>query len=578
MWDLWVRIARTHECVIRTMTDRSLSDEELSGPVIDRRTALKLFGATSITALAGCSSQSTSSNDGDSSTEAQAGTSTKSTSSRSGGSIVAGWNLGEVPNLDPPLNSTEGFEHASQPIFNSLLRATSNFEIEGEAAKEWTVNDGTQYVFTLREGMKFHKGYGEVTAEDVKYTIERGLNVEGSQVKQNFSALKPLDEGGVKVRDKYTVEFNLEQEFAPLIVFLTGAGGGAQIMPQKAVEELGQEYQVKPVGSGPFEVTRHTVGSELVLEGFDEYWETDSEGRSLPYLNQVTIKPIPSASTLINSIQSGDVQFINKIPFQNVNTLKGASNVKTYAGTPGGWEALYFNLTKKPWDNKKLRRGIAKVLDREKYITAAFQGNHEKAVGPLPPLHGYAYRPPEQKPDDQKQDREEGKRLIEESGAMGEEMKIMVWEAGVRRGRALSQQLSNYFDVKVNSYDYSTYLDRLVGESGSDTYELTPWGSAIHVTLDTSMYNFFKSPDKGGVWNRTTYSNSDVDQWLEETRRTTDNEKRGELYQKIEDQVLEDSPMVFTHHYTPWQATSTDIRGYNSHPVRRDLHQIWLPE
>lgn len=566
------------------MTDFSLTDEDISGPKIDRRTALSLFGATSITAVSGCGGQaseddSTGGSDVTDDPGTQDETETTSTASREGGSITAGWNLGEIPNLDPPLNSTEGFEHASQPIFNSLLRATPNFEIEGEAAKDWEVNnDGTEYVFTLREGMQFHQDYGEVTAQDVKYTIERGLNVEGSQVKQNFSPLKPIEEGGIEVRDDYTVAFNLERSFAPLMVFLTGAGGGAQIMPQEAVEELGQKYQVNPVGSGPFQVVEHTVGSKLVLESFDDYWETDSEGTSLPYLDEVTIKPIPSASTLINSIQSGDVSFINKIPFQNVNSLEQADNVETYKGSPGGWEALYFNLTKKPWDNKKLRRGIAKVIDRDKYINAAFQGNHQKAVGPLPPLHGYAHRPPEEKPDGQKHDLEEGERLIEESGAMGEEMKIMVWEAGVRRGRALSQQLSEYFDVKVNSFDFSTYLERLVGEPGSDTYELTPWGSATHVTLDTSMYNFFKSPDNGGVWNRTTYSNDDVDEWLEETRQTTDRERRGELYQQIEDQVIEDAPVVFTHHYNQWQAHSADVAGYEPHPIRRDLHRIYLSE
>lgn len=581
-------MARKHEFETRPMTDLSLTDEELSGPKIDRRTAMKLFSAAGISAVAGCAGGSSPGDGGDSDgtddtddtddTDNQDGTETASTASRAGGQITAGWNLGEIPNLDPPLNSTEGFEHASQPIFNSLLRANAKFEIEGEAAKDWTVNDGTEYVFTLREGMQFHQDYGEVTAQDVKYTIERGLNVEGSQVKQNFSALKPIDDGGVEVRDDYTIAFNLERPFAPMLVFLTGAGGGAQIMPQEAVEELGQEYQVKPVGSGPFEVAEHTVGSQIVLESFDDYWETDSEGTSLPYLDEVTIKPIPSASTLINSIRSGDVSLVNKIPFQNVDTLKQANNVTTYKGSPGGWEAVYFNLTKEPWNNKQLRRGIAKVLDREEYINAAFQGNHEKAVGPLPPLHGYAYRPPEEKPDDQKHDREEGERLIEESGAMGAEMKIMVWEAGVRRGRALSQQLSEYFDVKVNSYDYSTYLERLVAEPGSDTYQVTPWGSATHVTLDTTMYNFFKSQENGGVWNRFKYSNSDVDEWLEETRRTPDRERRAELYQQIEDQVLEDSPVVFTHHYNQWQAHSTDIAGYEPHPIRRDLHRIYQSE
>ena len=560
------------------MTDKPISDEELSGPVVDRRTTMKLFGAGATAALAGCAGQGQQT---ESKSSSQAGGTAEEKggvqSQKSGGQLTAGWNISEIPNLDPVLNSTEGYEHASMNVFNALLRTTPKFKIKGEAAKDWTVNEGTQYVFTLRKGMQFQKGYGEVTAQDVKYSIKRGRNAQGSQVQSKLSALKPIEKDGVVVRDKYTVELNLKHRFAPFLKFLTASGGAAQLMPKKAVEKLGKKYQVKPVGSGPFEVAKHSVGSSLVLKGFDKYWETDEQGTSLPYLDRVTIKPIPSPSTLVNAIRSGDIKYTNKVPFQNVDTVKSARGVDVMQGPAGGWEGLYFNLAKKPWkDNPKLRRGVAKVIDRKQYINAAFLGNHEKAIGPIGPVHGRAFRSQQKKPDYQKANEKEGKRLIKESGAMGSELKIMVWKAGVRRGRALSQQLGQYFDVKVNAYDMSTYLERLKAKSGSQYYDVTPWGSDIDVATDTSLYNFFKSPDKGGVFNRMGYSNDQVDKLLEKARRTTDPKKRANVYQKAENQIMKDAPAAFTHHYIPWQAAAKSVKGYTPHPTRRDFTKVYL--
>lgn len=544
------------------MIDSSITDEDLSGPVVDRRTALKLFGGVAMASLAGCSGtdqQTASGGDG------------------RGSKLVAGWNVGEISNLDPVLNSTAGNEHASWNIFDSLLRTTPTLEIKASAAKDWTVKNAKQYRFTLRKGMKFHNGYGVVTAEDVKYSIKRGLNTDGSTIVSKLDRLKPIEEGGVVVKDKYTVEFNLKKPFVPFLKALTHGGGACQIQSKSAIKKLGKEYQVKPVGSGPFEVKNHNVGSSLLLNGFGDYWMTDDQGNQLPYLDEIEIKPMPSPSTLVNSIRSGDIQFINKIPYQKVDTAKSTPGVNVMDTASGGWEGIYFNLAKNPWkDNLKLRRGIAKVLDREEYIKNAFLGNQQSAVGPISPIHGTFWRKPDKKPDDQKLDRKTGKQLIKESGSMGSKIKIMVWQAGVRRGRALSQQLSKYFDVTVNAYDMSTYLNRLAPKTGSSYYDITPWGSSPHVAADTELYNFFKSPDKGGAFNTTGYSNDQVDTWLNQERETTDTAKRTELFHKIEDTVIRDVPVAFTHHYIMWQAATDAVKGYTKHPIQRDFTSVSL--
>lgn len=559
-----------------------ITDEDLSGPKVDRRTATKLFGSVAAAAgLAGCAGGG--GDKGKTGTDKSGGGSTDTEASgqaKMGGSITAGWNTGEITNLDPTLNSVGVNEQVSMNVFNALLRTTPKLEIVPDAAKDWKVeNGGKDYTFTLREGMKFQKGYGEVTAKDVKYTIMRGLTTDGSVSKPKLTSIAEPYKDNVVVEDKYTLKIHLSEPFIPFLKFLTRAGGAANIIPKKAVEEKGRQgFKTKPVGAGPFEVADHEVGQRILLKSFDEYWETDDNGNQLPYLDEVTIKPLPEASTLVSALKAGDVQMANYLPLTNLKEIRKSDKVDVSKAASAGWIGLVMNFNKKPFSSKKARQAIAHLINQEEFVKQAYFGNNDAALGPIGPGHGPFYRKEEEKPNYQSYDKAKGEKLLEESGMKGESWDLLTEEGEIRTARVLKNQLDDYFDISIESVDSSTYWDRYEKRNENtevkNPYDATISGSDPDLSVDTTLYFFFKSPQKGGAFNDTGYSNDKVDQWLNEQRKTADQDKRADLIHKIEDQVMKDASVAFTHHTIPWQATSTSVTGYEPHLFRRDLWKI----
>lgn len=551
---------------------RGVTDEDLSGPTVDRRTMMKLMGAGGASmAVAGCTSNPGATDQ------------TTTGGSVGGGTLQAAWFIDEITDLDPVVNSTGTFEQLSMNLYSGLLRTTKNFELQGDIAKDWTVSDKAQtYEFTLREDAQFQGDFGNIKAKDVQDVIARGLNEDGSTSKPKLEPIKsPVRGTGVEVLGDYKVRINLKKPFKPFIKALSKAGGACNLHPVAAVEEMGREsFKTKPVGSGPFRVTEHQVGQRVVLKPHEGYHRTTSDGTQLPLLDEVVVEPVPDAATLVNALKGGDVQFANSVPFANLKQLQNSQAVNTLDAPAAGWIAIYLNPNKEVFDSAKKRRGIAKIFDSKSFVEETFFGNQLPAVGPIGPAHGPFYRPFEEKPDFQKYDPEKGEQLLEETGIKGSSITLHTRDSTLRRARGYKNQLSSHFDVTLEPVDTSTYLDLLDGvrpSSDKEAYFAAGWGSDIDIAVDTTTYFFFKDWEEGGAFNDMIYQDDDVDQWLEEQRQTVDQQKRVELFHKIEDRVMKDSPCIFSHHIVPWQATGGDIQGYTPHPFRRDFENIRLP-
>ncbi len=318
--------------------------------------------------------------------------------------------------LDPPYISVGQYFQVAANVFNGLVTLKKDLTIRGDLAKDWEVsNGGKKITFDLRTGVKFHNG-SDFTADDVKYTINRTISEEAPAASK-LGSLKPVDDGGVVVKDDHTVELNFEEPMAPALVYLTrGPGRAATIVNEEAIEKMGaDQYKVTPVGTGPFEVSKHEIGSGITLDAFEDYFETDSDGNALPYLDGIDIKPIPEPATLVNALRSGDIDFANLVPLQNVKKVESASGV-TKLEAPGiNWYGFAMNERRKPFDSKKARMGIAKSIDNQAYVDAAYFGNALPDTGPINKATNWVWR--DDKPTDQQYDPEAGKQLIEEAGA-----------------------------------------------------------------------------------------------------------------------------------------------------------------
>jgi peptide/nickel transport system substrate-binding protein len=556
-----------------------VSDEELSGPVVDRRTTMKLLGATGLAGMAGClgggdggDSQGTTASGGD---ETETETETQANANqKQGGRLQAAWFTGSIDVLDPPYISVGQYFQVAGNVFNGLVTLKKDLTVRGDLAKDWTVeNDGKRFTFQLREGVKFHNG-DEFTAEDVKYTINRTISNEAPAAGK-LGSLKPVSEGGVNVKGDYEIELNFAEAMAPALIYLTrGPGRAATIVNKNAIEEMGEEqYKITPVGTGPFKVTKHEVGSGITLDAFDDYFGTDENGNSLPYLDGIDIKPISEPATLVNALRGGDVDFANLVPLQNIDKVEQAGEVEKLSAPGVNWYGLAMNQDREPFGSKKARMGVAKSINNEQFIQTAYFGNAISAKGPINKATNWVWR--EDKPDDQSYDPEKGSQLLEESGASGASFSILTTKDSLRAAKAMRQQLNKAgFDVSVEQVTSSTYWERY--EKGN--YDTTISGSVGDPDPDQSLYNFYRKPSADGVWNWVNYESDEVHQLLADQRQALDRDERKQLLQKLEDKLIADVPHAYLIHQDDVAARRSNVKGFTHIPFLRNFHTTWLDE
>jgi peptide/nickel transport system substrate-binding protein len=548
-------------------TNQEFDDEAVSGPVVDRRTTIGLLGAAGMHGLAGYAEKLEASEAEVAATQDQPQT---------GGTLVAGWSGGSgVRKLDPPtINLGQEFQVAAN-VFSGLVTLEEDLTVRGDLAEDWTISEGgSRFTFQLREGVTFHDGT-EFTAEDVRYTINRTIENE-TPAAAKLDTLQPVDEGGVVVQGDYTVELNWERPMSPALIYLTrGPGRAATIVNQEAIEEMGQEeYSQMPVGTGAFEVAEHEVGSRIVLEAYDDYFQTDENGNQLPYLDRIEIRLLSEPATLSNAIRGGDLDFINIVPLDIVSRIEQSSEVEILRAPGVNWIGLAMNSEREPFSSRQARRGIAKVIDNESYVEQGLFGNALPDTGPINKATAWVWR--EDKPTDQEYAPEEGQQLLEESGASGASFSLLATPDTLRESRVLRQQLNNAgLDVEVDQVTNATYNERFFN---NQDYDATVTGSVGDPDPDQSLWNFYRKPDQGGVWNWTFYDNDEVHEMLGEQRRQLDRDGRAQTLQDLEDQLIADVPHAYIYHRDDIAAAVNRVNGFVHIPFIRNFHTTWVEQ
>src|SRR5262245_8768305 len=179
-------------------------------------------------------------------------------------------------------------------LHDAMLKPMPGNPMAPGLAESWSVSpDGLVYDFVLRKGVKFHNG-DTVTAEDVKFSLERYRGAASKALKENVAAVETPDPGRVRIR--------LKRPWPDFMTFYLGATGAAWIVPKKYVEKVGDEgFKKAPVGAGPYKFVSYTPGVELVLEAFDQYW------RKAPNVKRVILKSIPDETTRLAALKRGEV-------------------------------------------------------------------------------------------------------------------------------------------------------------------------------------------------------------------------------------------------------------------------------
>ena len=470
----------------------------------------------------------------------------------------------DVATLDPAI----GYDWQNWSMIKSLFDGLKGYEpgtttLRNELAESHEISDdGTVHTFALKDDIYFHNGR-EITAEDVKYSLERVTNPETRSPGAGFfSMIEGFEswnagEGdglsGVKVIDDKTVEITLNRPDATFNHVM--ALNFASIVPQEAVEELGQDFGRDPVGSGAYELAEWTPGQRLVFEAFDQYHR---EG--VPKLDQVIFELGLDPTVALLRVQQGQADIPgDQIPpaqfLQVMNNPEQADNVVEGGQLHTGYVTM--NTQMAPFDDVTVRKAVNMAINKDR-IVRIINGRAVPANQPLPPTmpgyaeyyEGYAYDP------------EAARQMLEDAGyelPIQTELYVYNTDPNPRIAQAIQQDLQ---EIGIEAEIRSLAQANVIAAGGEPDQAPMIWSGGMAWIADFPDPSNFYGPILGcagatqGGWNWSWYCNEEIDQRAAEADAMVgDEEARMEAWRQIYVDIMEDAPWApvfneqrFTYH------------------------------
>ncbi len=284
-----------------------------------------------------------------------------------------------ISSLDPAFSSTLRNIWPVNQIFNGLVQLDKNLEIKGDIASSWTISeDKRTYTFKIRQDVYFHNSelFGKnltrkVKAKDFEYSFNRLIDNKiaspGYWVFNNVKDFKALNDS--------IFQIELKKEFDPFLGILSMKY--CSVVPHEIVTVLGDKFSKKPIGTGPFKFKKWDENVKLVLSKNKNYFEHDSLGQKLPYLDGIAISFIPDKKSEFMELLSGRLDMVSS-PENSI-----IDQIFDYKGDLNPRFSSNFNLLKSPYLNTEyigfniqnnikkdtlLRYAINSGIDRKKMM------------------------------------------------------------------------------------------------------------------------------------------------------------------------------------------------------------------
>lgn len=441
-----------------------------------------------------------------------------------------------------------------------------NSKIVPSLAESWDISDdGLEYTFHLRQGVKFHNG-NDFTAEDVAYTFHRMLTVEGGVNTEVIDQIKGADEllagetdtlEGVEVVDDYTIKVTLKEPFAGFLASISSPG--VSIYDSEATEAAGDQFGMDPavtVGTGPFEFSSWSFNNQLVLTRNEDYWKGAS---GLP---GVVIKIIPDTETQSMMFESGELDILDlDYAADSADRFTETYPDQIVQGPRVGIVYFTMNFNKEPFQDVRVRKAVQMSIDRQAILDALYGGRGQVEQGIFP--HGLIGFNPDQ--EEIKYDPEAAKALLAEAGyADGFDMEIAADSSAsdtmTMALEIVSDQLAEVgIRAEIKNYDESTWLEtRKSGELGSF---MSTW-SADYNDPDNFIYTFFGNEEKTRI-RSINYPDTEVMERVAKARTIVNEDERLAEYKALEEKLIhEDAAWVPMFSRLHLFAVSKRVQGF----------------
>lgn len=470
------------------------------------------------------------------------------------------------------------FDASSRQVFDKLAmfeRGTT--KIVPGLATSWDISDdGKTYTFHLRKGVEFHTTSfftptRQFNADDVIFSFMRQYDKKhpyhkisgGSYEYFNGMSMPDLIQS-IEKKDDYTVVFNLNKPESPFIANLAmdfASIHSAEYADQMIKAGTPDEFDQKPVGTGPFVFISYQKDSTIRYKAFDKYWA----GRAK--IDRLVFSITPDASVRYAKLKAGECHLM---PYPNPADLDQMRkdtgiNLMEQEGLNVGY--LAFNVTVKEFRNVKVRQALSMAINKQAIIDAVFQGAGKIAKNPIPPTI-WSYN---DKVKDYAYDIAAAKKLLAEAGYPNG-FETDLWAMPVQRpynpnARRMAEVIQEDWSkigvkAKIISYEWGEYLKRSM--NGEHSTVLLGW-TGDNGDPDNFLAVLLSCDAVGGS-NRARWCYKPFDDLIMKAKQVSDIKERTRLYEQAQVVFKEQAPWVTIAHSIVFEPMSKNVVDYKIDP------------
>lgn len=493
--------------------------DSLSAASLSRRRILTAFGVLTVgAAVSACSNGDSSPTPGNS---PQAG-STPTATPTAGGSIAVG--MPAVSAYLNPLTATTGnIAWATEPIVETLYAWGDDFaSVPLLAADLPTISDdGLTWTIPIKTGITFSNG-DPFTAQHVAATLSFVSNPDAFSDWTNFVGRRITE---VVAQDDETVVVTLAAPYGILQTFLTN-------IPMVHQDYL--EQTDTTVGTGPYMIENSVQGQSLTLIRNDSY-----HGDS-PLLDKIEYQAIPDAGTRLVNLREGRIHIMTDVPPDNVALLESDSDLTIHVVDAPISILSYFNATKAPFDDPKVRQALAHAMDRQGIRDTVYAGTAQIAQGPAgPAIEGHD---PDLNIYSDTPDIARAQELLADAGVQNLEFSLMVsTNAEIRSMAQILQEgwRTAGITCTLDQTDPSTWISRFIEGDYEMSFNIYPSG----ISSGRTGYVLYSPYTSTNPLNHG-YKNTQVDELMSQAWATSDAAEREDLSKQINALLAEDAVAV----------------------------------
>lgn len=459
-------------------------------------------------------------------------------------------NYSDPPTFDPHLVTDTTSAGIIVELFSGLVSLNGNLDIVPDLAESWVVSDDkSEYTFTLRKGLKFSNG-DDLKASDFKWSIERAAHPDtGSYNAEVYlgdivgiteiieSDGEITDAEGIVVIDDHTLKLIIDKPKTYFLAKLTYPT--AFVLNKKYVENTGENWIDKPVGTGPFVLIEYQIGQVLKIGRNDNYWGDPAK------IEGVIFNLAGGTSMAMYENDEIDITGVGLADLERVKDPNDSLN-KDLVDVPPQFTLSYigFNVKEPPFDDINFRKALSHSVDKALIAEKIYSGLTKPAYGILPPgfpgysenIRGLEY------------DLDLAKKYLARSKYSDPTTRprIIVTIPGTGGSPGLDTEVISDMwktelgvEVEIQQVEWATYLQDM-NRKRLQVWAGSGWQADYPDPQDFIDILFETESDI----NHGNYSNSKVDELVHKAEIELDNNIRYALYNEAEQIIIDEAPIL----------------------------------